>query len=391
MDELVLDNPEVGAPRHSSPASPNGSSSSREDRDDWLPLETLKAHVEKFGDMIVQSARMRQLVNVINLVAPHKGTVLIQGESGTGKELVASALHTFGPSPKGPLVIFNCSNLLGSLAEAQLFGHVRGAFTDAREDSLGYFRSANGGTLFLDEIGELPLALQPKLLRAVEMHEVQPVGSTKSYKVDARLVAATNRDLTAMVKSGDFRQDLYYRFNMINLRIPPLRERRDGIRALTVHFIEYSEKLFDKRIRFISRSALERLLRWDWPGNVRELANVIQSAVMLTREDRLGIEDFALLGQENPGVREVGPSMNGVISREVDVALPPTESGSLKQISDLAIKDVLLRTLNETGGNCARTARALGVSRFTIYRLIERHRLVRRRGVRGKHFFNDDD
>ncbi len=154
--------------------------------------------------MLVKSGHMRKVMKTITRLGPYKATVLVHGESGTGKELVARALHTLGPVPKGPFVTFNCSNLVESLAESQLFGHVRGAFTDAREDALGYFRSANGGTLFLDEIGELPLRLQPKLLRAVETHEVQPVGSAQSYKVDIRLIAATNRDLRAMVKAGSF-------------------------------------------------------------------------------------------------------------------------------------------------------------------------------------------
>jgi len=386
MDELIVDNPGLSAADYGSPAPQADASPCCEHDDEWIPLPALKARAEKFGEMIVQSARMRQVISRINLVAPYKGTVLIQGESGTGKELVASALHKFGSAPKGPLITLNCSNLLGSLAEAQLFGHVRGAFTDAREDSLGYFRSANGGTLFLDEVGELPLTLQPKLLRAVETHEVQPVGSTKSYKVDVRLVAATNRDLAAMVKSGDFRHDLYYRLNTINIHIPPLRERRDGIGALTAHFVEYSEQLFDKRIRFISRCALERLVSSEWHGNIREFANVIQGAVMLAKRDSLCCGDLPNLGAE-----EASSPISRVESDDAELAVRPSESSSLRKVSDLAIKDALLRTLNETGGNCARTARALGVSRFTIYRLIERHRLVRRRGVRGKHFFTDDD
>ena len=174
---------------------------------------------------------MRRVLKTIARLGPYKATVLIHGESGTGKELVARALHTLGPVPKGPFVTFNCSNLVEHLAESQLFGHVRGAFTDAREDSLGYFRSANAGTLFLDEIGELPLRLQPKLLRAVETHEVQPVGSATSYKVDIRLIAATNRDLRAMVKAGEFRDDLYYRLSATAILIPPLRDRRDAIRG----------------------------------------------------------------------------------------------------------------------------------------------------------------
>src|SRR3989442_12240100 len=174
--------------------------------DEWIALNQNPPACEEVGGMVVRSANMRRVLKMVQRLGPYKASVLIHGESGTGKELVARALHTLGPVPKGPFVTFNCSNLVESLAESQLFGHVRGAFTDAREDSLGYFRSANGGTLFLDEIGELPIRLQPKLLRAVETHEVQPVGSANSYKVDIRLIAATNRDLRAMVKAGRVRR-----------------------------------------------------------------------------------------------------------------------------------------------------------------------------------------
>src|SRR5437016_4876961 len=209
-----------------------GSTTTSRPGHDWLSIDDLLGGSERVGGMLIRSAQARKMLTSIARFAPYKATVLIQGESGTGKELVARALHNLGPAPGGPFVTFNCSNLVESLAEAQLFGHVKGAFTDAREDALGYFRSANAGTLFLDEIGELPLKLQPKLLRAVELHEVQPVGSSQSYKVNIRLVAATNRDLKAMVKAGQFRDDLYYRLNAGAINIPPLRERLGPIPAL---------------------------------------------------------------------------------------------------------------------------------------------------------------
>src|ERR1700676_1939711 len=248
----------------------------------WFSLEHLAHGSERVGGMVVRSAQVRKVLKTISRLSPYKATVLIHGESGTGKELVARALHTLGSAPGGPFVTFNCSNLVETLAESQLFGHVRGAFTDAREDSLGYFRSANGGTLFLDEIGELPLRLQPKLLRAVETHEIQPVGSSHNYKVDIRLVAATNRDLRAMVKQGTFRDDLYYRLHAAAILVPPLRDRRDAIEALAVHFTEHYNRLFGKQIRLISRRAIAALAAYDWPGNVREFAHAMQSAVMLT-------------------------------------------------------------------------------------------------------------
>src|SRR5271163_3712476 len=259
---------------------------------EWLSLEHLALGSERVGGMVVRSAQVRKVLKTISRLSPYKATVLIHGESGTGKELVARALHSLGSAPGGPFVTFNCSNLVEHLAESQLFGHVRGAFTDAREDSLGYFRSANAGTLFLDEIGELPLRLQPKLLRAVETHEVQPVGSATSYKVDIRLIAATNRDLRAMVKLGEFRDDLYYRLSAAAITIPPLRERREAIEALAVHFTEHYNRLFGKQIRLISRRAIAVLQAYDWPGNVREFAHAMQSAVMLTDGDRLCAYDL---------------------------------------------------------------------------------------------------
>jgi transcriptional regulator with GAF, ATPase, and Fis domain len=242
--------------------------------------------------MVVQSESMRKLVNDIIRIAPYRVPILIQGDSGTGKELVADALHRLGPAPLGPFVTFNCSNLVASLVEAQLFGHVAGAFTDTREDSRGYFRSANGGTLFLDEVGELPLALQPKLLRVLESHEVQPVGSTNSFKTNVRIVAATNRDLIAMIKAGQFRDDLYYRLRGASIYIPPLRSRREAVGALTAHFVECYNRLFDKQVHLISCRGLDLLESFAWPGNVRELANAIRDAVMLTARDRLCVTDF---------------------------------------------------------------------------------------------------
>ena len=242
--------------------------------------------------MVVRSAQVRKVLKTISRLSPYKATVLIHGESGTGKELVARALHSLGSAPGGPFVTFNCSNLVETLAESQLFGHVRGAFTDAREDSLGYFRSANGGTLFLDEIGELPLRLQPKLLRAVETHEIQPVGSSRSYSVDIRLVAATNRDLKAMVKAGQFRDDLYYRLNAAAILVPPLRERREAIPAFVAHFIEHFNRLFGKDVKQVSRAALDALCANQWLGNVRELGHAIESAVLMTETDCIDVDDL---------------------------------------------------------------------------------------------------
>src|ERR1019366_7416581 len=253
----------------------------------WVSVAELTDDSEQVAGMLVESEPARKVMASIARIAPYKTAVLVYGESGVGKELISRAIHQQGPFPNGPFVTFNCSNLVESLAEAQLFGHVKGAFTDAREESLGYFRSANGGTLFLDEVGELPLKLQPKLLRAVETHEIQPVGSTHSYKVDIRLIAASNRDLRAMVKAGQFRDDLYYRLNAAAILVAPLRERREAIPAFVAHFIEHFNRLFGKDVKLVSRSALNAMCANQWPGNVRELGYAIESAVLMTESDRI--------------------------------------------------------------------------------------------------------
>jgi DNA-binding NtrC family response regulator len=325
---------------------------------------------------------MQRVLKTIGRLGPYKATVLVHGESGTGKELVARALHTLGPVPKGPFVTFNCSNLLESLAESQLFGHVRGAFTDAREEALGYFRSANGGTLFLDEIGELPLRLQPKLLRAVETHEIQPVGSAQNYKVDIRLIAATNRDLHAMVKAGTFRDDLYYRLSATAITIPPLRERRDAIEALIAHFVAHYNRLFGKQIRFISRRAMSALAAHDWPGNIREFAHALQSAVMLADLDRIDLHvlpEQVLMGSSAPAIMPIGPVENapvvaGADRPEATAIASDILGGPL--LLDEVIKRTLVRSLEETEGNRRRAADLLGISRSTLYRMLARYSLA---------------
>ncbi len=359
-------------------------------RCEWLSLADLAQGSERVGGAVVRSAHARKILKTISRLSPYKSTVLIQGESGTGKELVARALHTLGPVPNGPFVTFNCSNLVESLAESQLFGHVRGAFTDAREDSLGYFRSANGGTLFLDEVGELPLRLQPKLLRALDTHEIQPVGSSRTYSVDIRLVAATNRDLHAMVKAGQFRDDLYYRLNAAAIVVPPLRERREAIPAFVAHFIEHFNRLFGKDVKLVSRIALDALCANQWLGNVRELGHAIESAVLMTESDRIDLDDLPLrhdgakLGAlsepveavlQNGGLNlEGGPNGAGIDCANASkrcfemAGWPYSLDAVIREASKLA----LIRALQAAEGNCHRAAELLGVSRYTVYRMLNR-------------------
>ncbi len=345
---------------------------------EWLSLEHLAQGSERFGGMVVRSAQLRKVLKTITRLSSYKTTVLIHGESGTGKELVARALHTLGSAAGGPFVTFNCSNLVDSLAESQLFGHVRGAFTDAREDSLGYFRSANGGTLFLDEIGELPLQLQPKLLHAVETHEIQPVGSSRCYSVDIRLVAATNRDLRAMVKAGQFRDDLYYRLNSPAILVPPLRERREAIPAFVAHFIEHFNRLFGKDVKFVSRAAMDAVCANEWLGNVRELGHVIENAVLMNESDRIDLDDLPL-HHENAACEPTGLPVDLMLPNG---ALDLVEGGvngvgkdwpySLDAVIREASKLALIRALQATEGNCRRASELLGVSRYTVYRMMNR-------------------
>ena len=346
---------------------------------EMVALNQLVHSADRLGGMVVRSAQVRKVLKSVSQLSPYKATVLISGESGTGKELVARALHTLGPVPNGPFVTLNCSNLVESLAESQLFGHIRGAFTDARDESQGYFRSANGGTLFLDEIGELPLKLQPKLLRSVETHEVQPVGSSHCYKVNLRLVAATNRDLRAMVKAGTFRDDLYFRMSAAAIFIPPLRERREAIPAFIGYFIEQYNRLFSKDVLEIARQAIDVLCAYQWPGNVRELSNAIESAVILSENNRIVVTDLPeqvvdgtgaelLNPQAEPPANGHGPAPDAHPAPRIDFASEP-----LGFLLDDVIKKTLVRSLEETEGNRRRAADLLGVSRSTLYRMLTRY------------------
>jgi two-component system response regulator AtoC len=351
---------------------------------EWLAIEKLSEGADHIGGMMVRSEQMRAIVKTLTRLGPHSQTVLIEGESGCGKELIAWALHSFGTAPDRPFVTFNCSNLVDSLAEAQLFGHVKGAFTDAREDALGYFRSADGGTLFLDEIGELPLNLQPKLLRAVENQEIQPVGSTKVYKVNLRLVGATNRDLRAMIKAGQFREDLFYRLSSAALRIPPLRERAIAIPCFVAHFVERYDQLFGKKVRYISREALAALCGYAWPGNIRELAHVIENAVLMIDSDRLSKSDLPaqiLIARPDHQLTVAHTQDRDSDQGEAAEPSPPgflfdsSHSEDAEFLLDNVIKRTLIRSLEQTQGNRRRAAVLLGVSRSTLYRMLARYGL----------------
>ena len=338
------------------------------DDQDWIQLEVLRQPLPESG-IVGASAPIRSMASMIERFAPYKGTVLILGESGVGKELVARAMHRLGPTRGGPFVSFDCSNLIDTLAESQLFGHAKGAFTDAREASLGCFRQAHGGTLMLDEIGELPFAMQSKLLRVVDTLEVQPVGSIETHRVDLRLLAATNRDLRQMVAAGQFRADLYYRLDLPSIRVPALRERTEDVPALCAHFIDHYNRKFGKTVSRISRRALDLLVAHRWPGNVRELTHSFERAVLLTDDDRIDIgdlpEDLVERARESqrPPDSHCRLDASGGFSNGADT--PP----SLDDVMKAAVE----RSLVAAGGDCAKAARILGISRPAIYRKMARY------------------
>ena len=309
----------------------------------------------EFCGMIGRSPAMQELFDMIRRLAPHARTALITGETGTGKELVARALHKLGPRRDRRFVAFNCSAVVETLFESELFGHTRGAFTGAVDAKAGLFESADGGTLFLDEVGELPLPVQAKLLRVLEQGDVQRVGSSDARRVDVRTVAATNRRLATEVAAGRFRQDLYYRLNVVEIGLEPLRERREDIPYLTAAFIREFAERFHKPLVGVSRGA-ERLLHdAPWPGNIRELRNVIERACMLS-EGRILSE------------REVLAALGGVRPSRTAAPVPADAREELEpQLDRLKVE----RVLQQVGGNRSAAARLLGISRRALYRRLD--------------------
>jgi DNA-binding NtrC family response regulator len=302
---------------------------------------------------------MGELVSLIERIAPSPSNVLVSGESGTGKEIVARALHDLSPRRDGPFVTLNVSAIPESLVESYLFGHERGAFTGADKRREGLFRAASGGTLFLDEIGELPLGVQSKLLRAVESKEILPVGSDRPFRVDARIIAATHRDLPAMVEAGQFRRDLLYRIQVVTVRIPPLRERADDIAALAAHFAEKHAREQRKPIPAIAPAALELLRRYRWPGNARELSNVIERAVLLAQGHCIEADDLAAELHAGHGPPPANADRSGALL-------------TLAQAVEAAEAAQIKRALAAAGGSREEAARMLGLSLATLYRHLQR-------------------
>jgi len=310
-------------------------------------LREALAERHRVEGIIGDSGRMQEVLSLVRRVAPSDATVLIRGESGTGKELIARALHYASPRAAGPLVKVNCAALAESLLEAELFGHEKGAFTGAVASRKGRFELADGGSIFLDEIGDLPPHLQVKLLRVLQEREFERVGSSRPIKVDVRLLAATHRNLEALVREGRFREDLYYRINVVTIVLPPLRERREDLPPLIEHFLRAFAGKNGKTVRGLTREAREALLRYDYPGNIRELENLMERAVVLTRDDVIGVEDLPLTLETPPpgGGEGAGliAAVEGLERRMIREALAKADGTQTRAAELLGISERVLR------------------------------------------------
>jgi DNA-binding NtrC family response regulator len=320
----------------------------------------LRAQVEKrlsVGGILGDHPSMQRVLKTVGQVAPTRATVLITGESGTGKELVAAAIHHNSARGKAPFVRLNCASLAETLLESELFGHERGSFTGAEKRRAGRFEQAHGGTLFLDEVSEIPLATQVKLLRFLQERELERVGGNETIRVDVRVVAASNRDLKQMVADGKFREDLYYRLNVVQIELPPLRARKSDIPTLAQHFLRKYREENKRELEGFTDAALRALVAYPWPGNVRELENAIERAVVLCESDRI---DAELLPSATRELARVGDGGNAF-----DLLVPGITMAEVERM-------VIEKTLDAVGGSTARAAEMLGISRRTIqYRLKE--------------------
>ena len=319
-----------------------------------LRLET--GRLPRFGELVGESPAMQAAYDLVDRVAASEATVLVTGESGTGKEVVARALHARSRRRTGPFVAVNCAAVPETLLESELFGHARGAFTDARSEEPGLFRRATRGTLFLDEIGDMPLALQPKLLRVLQERTIRPVGGREEVPVDVRVVAATNRDLESAIEEGRFREDLYYRVNVVHIPLPPLRARPGDVLPLAAHFLAHFGARAGKSINGIGPAAAERLVAYAWPGNVRELQNCMERAVALARFEQIGADDLP------ERIRDYRRS-HVLVSSDDPSELVPLEEVERRYIA---------RVMEAVGFNKTAAARILGIERKRLYRMLER-------------------
>ena len=321
-----------------------------------LLRESLGNHFDR-QNIIGRSPAMVKLLETVAQVAPSEATVLITGESGTGKEMIAGAMHFNSPRKDGPFVKINCAAITETLLESELFGHEKGAFTGAHKRKEGRFRQAHGGSIFLDEISEMSLAMQVKLLRVLQEREITRVGGEEVIEVDVRLIAATNKDLLGEIQAGRFREDLFYRLNVVTLDMPPLRERREDVPLLAKHFLETFSEKNRKTIKGFTPQAMDQLIRYDWPGNVRELMNAVERAVVLASSEYLDEKDLPLVLKDEATEGEA-PAEQAIPG---DLPLDEVEKVSI------------LKTLELTGGNKSEAARRLGITRRTLHKKLKKY------------------
>jgi two-component system, NtrC family, response regulator HydG len=313
--------------------------------------------------IIGQSAAMKSMTDMLAMIAPSDATVMITGESGTGKELIARSIHFNSPRKDKPLVVVNCAAITETLLESELFGHEKGAFTGADRKRDGRFQQAHGGTLFLDEIGETSAAMQVKLLRAIQEREIQPVGGTQTFHVDVRIIAATNRDLAHQVQQGLFREDLFYRLNVVALEVPPLRRRLEDIPLLAQHFLNRFAEKNRKTIKGFSPQAMDMLIKHDWPGNVRELENAVERAVILMTGEFITEKHLPLSIVQSHGSSRQNPA------HALASGIAPEDTPSLDEIE----REFILSTLKAAGGNKSEAARRLGITRKTLHNKLKQY------------------
>ena len=323
----------------------------------------LRVRVGRQNTMVGESAAMQHLREQVAMAAPTNGRVLILGENGTGKELVARTIHELSRRRSGPFVEVNCAAIPEELIETELFGHVRGAFTGSVADKPGRFEQASGGTIFLDEIGDMSLKTQAKLLRVLQEQVMERVGGTQRIRVDVRVLAATNKDLLAEIRAGRFRDDLYFRLNVIPIFVPPLRDRPDDIPVLADHFMAVMAAEYGRRPKRLAPEAVARLQQYAWPGNVRELRNVIERMIIMVAGDTITAQDLAFLGRDRDTLYEP----------------PAAAAGRLAEARDQFERDYILRALAAAQGNMSKTAEVLGVERSNLYKKMKAFGIAPRR------------
>ncbi len=324
---------------------------------DLSELEHLRTELKgrfRIGNLVSRSKKMQEIFEILPAIAESQSTVLILGETGTGKEVIAKTIHSLSPRRKKPFVAINCGALPDTLLESELFGYKKGAFTGAHRDKPGKFSMAEGGTLFLDEIGEISPALQVRLLRVLQDKTFEPLGGTSPQRADVRIIAATHRDLKQMVKEGKFRQDLYYRLNIITIELPPLRERKEDIPLLVDTFIEHFREIEKKTIHKISSEALALLMAYDWPGNIRELENVIERAFILCSGEEINIEHLP-------------PEI---------ISIRTSPSPDIKTARSLLERELILKALKKNNFNREKTAEELGIHKTTLFRKLKKLNII---------------